>query len=153
MQIYSVLIKIWKLQIDLLCIKKKNKYRMRPQIPCPCCGAPLALTSASADGHWTATLLCSPGRGCYHGCCRRISFMYASQKRKSLFFPEPHAASPELEPRCRDWRWSVESRFDELSEEEVLLSCPGVQLRVILKLKQPVSAAASDKVINADISS
>lgn len=44
MQIYSVLIKIWKLQIDLLYIKKnkKIKYRMRPRIPCPCCGAPLA---------------------------------------------------------------------------------------------------------------
>lgn len=25
MQIYSVLIKIWKLQIDLLCMKKKTK--------------------------------------------------------------------------------------------------------------------------------
>lgn len=48
MLIYSVLIKIWKLQIDLLWIKK-IKYRMRPRILCPCCGAPLVLTSVSAE--------------------------------------------------------------------------------------------------------
>lgn len=49
MQIYSVLIKIWKLQIDLLWINKNKKYSMRPRSLYACRGAPLVLTSVSVE--------------------------------------------------------------------------------------------------------
>lgn len=77
--------------------------------------------------------------------------MFASEKKKFFCFPAARrqsVAGALLQGLGR----SVESRFDELSEE-VLQSCLSIQLRVILKMNQPVSAAASDKVINADISS
>lgn len=92
MQIYSVLIKIWKLQIDLLWIQKMQN-----------------ATSDSLPMQWssscfnkclcrTATLLCNPGSGCYHD----VEFLSCRhhKKRKSLFFLEPHTAGLELELRC-----------------------------------------------------